>query len=133
MSLNYSNSARNSDSAMISDKGIAVNNKFTWDMLSEEIQEAIKTAIEEKRILVFPNGSKCQLKSLSDNNNTIICQMGSLFKKTVTIPISTIIQNQYELSNGGSKKMKKRGGSKRRRTKRLRKNKKTGRTRRRNI
>ena len=106
---------------------------LVWDKLSIETQEAITAAIDEKRILVFPNGSECQLDSFGSDNNTIICKMGRLFKNTVTIPISAIIKNQYKLLDGGSKKMKKRGGSKRRRTKRLRKNKKTGRTRRRKI
>jgi hypothetical protein len=129
MSLKYSNS----DSARNSDRGSAVNSKITWDMLSNDDQKAITAAIEEKRILVFPNNEKCQLDSIDIVNSSIICKSGKDNKIIKNIHISDIIDKQYELLDGGSKKMKKRGGSKRRRTKRLRKNKKTGRTRRRKI
>jgi hypothetical protein len=44
-----------------------------------------------------------------------------------------LLQNKFNLQYGGASNTVKRGGSNRRRTKRLRKNKKTGRTRRRKI
>lgn len=129
MSFKDSNSARGS--ARGSDS--AVNKKITWGMLEDEYKKAISEAVEENRILVFDNKERCQLDSIDTENSVIICKSGKDNEIIKNIPIYEIFEKQYQLLEGGSKKMKKRGGSKRRRTKRLRKNKKTGRTRRRKI
>lgn len=128
--MSFEDRGSDSASARTSARGSAVNNEITWEKLHTDDKKAIINAIKEKRKMILGDGRICQLESFGENNNTIICKTGRVFKDTITIPIFAIIQKSYQLLEGGSKKMKKRGGSKRRRTKRLRKNKKTGRTRR---
>lgn len=109
------------------------SNTILWYNLRPETQEAINKAIKEKREMILDDGRICQLESFGENNNTIICKTGRVFKDTVSIPLTNLLDKKFNLQYGGASNTVKRGGSKRRRTKRLRKNKKIGRTRRHKI
>lgn len=110
------------------------SNDDLWYKLSPETQEAIKKAIKEKREMILDDGRICKLESFGlAYNDTIICKTGRVFTDTVSIPLTNLLDKKFNLQYGGASNTVKRGGSKRRRTKRLRKNKKIGRTRRHKI